>query len=123
MSDFSFELLAQDGAARAGIYHTPHGDIPTPIFAPVGTQATVKALTPRHLEELDASLVLANTYHLWLRPGDNLVKELGGVHNFMNGRNIVITVMGWGTFIESHDDICAQVFLNEYRFLGSQSLR
>lgn len=94
MSDFSFELLAQDGAARAGIYHTPHGDIPTPIFAPVGTQATVKALTPRHLEELDASLVLANTYHLWLRPGDNLVKELGGVHNFMKWQKPMLTDSG-----------------------------
>ncbi len=66
---FHFELLAQDGEARAGIFHTPHGDIPTPVFAPVGTQATVKAVTPAQLEETGATLVLANTYHLYLRPG------------------------------------------------------
>jgi queuine tRNA-ribosyltransferase len=94
MSSFSYELIAQDGAARAGIYHTPHGDIPTPIFAPVGTQATVKALTPRQLEELDASLVLANTYHLWLRPGDDLVAEMGGVHQFMQWPRPMLTDSG-----------------------------
>jgi queuine tRNA-ribosyltransferase len=94
MNSFSYELIAQDGAARAGIYHTPHGDIPTPIFAPVGTQAAVKALTPRHLEELDASLVLANTYHLWLRPGDSLVAEMGGVHEFMQWPHPMLTDSG-----------------------------
>jgi queuine tRNA-ribosyltransferase len=83
MESFSFELIAQDGAARAGIFHTPHGDLLTPVFAPVGTQATVKAITPRQLEELQASLVLANTYHLFLRPGDELVAEMGGLHRFM----------------------------------------
>ncbi len=94
MHTFSFELIARDGAARAGIYHTPHGDIPTPIFAPVGTQAAVKALTPRQLEELDASLVLANTYHLWLRPGDDLVREMGGVHQFMQWQRPMLTDSG-----------------------------
>jgi len=67
---FKFDLIAQDGNARAGVFHTPHGDIPTPIFAPVGTQATVKSLTQQHLNELDAKLILSNTYHLYLRPGD-----------------------------------------------------
>lgn len=67
---FKFELQAQSGRARAGIFHTPHGAIPTPVFAPVGTQASVKAMSPRDLEELGASLILANTYHLYLRPGD-----------------------------------------------------
>jgi queuine tRNA-ribosyltransferase len=94
MNSFSFELIAQDGAARAGIFHTPHGDIPTPIFAPVGTQATVKAITPRQLEELDASLVLANTYHLWLRPGDSLVAEMGGLHEFMQWPRPMLTDSG-----------------------------
>ncbi len=94
MNPFSFELVAQDGAARAGIYHTPHGDIPTPIFAPVGTQATVKALTPAQLSELDASLVLSNTYHLWLRPGDNLVAEMGGLHQFMQWPKPMLTDSG-----------------------------
>lgn len=94
MSIFSYELLAQDGAARAGILHTPHGDIPTPIFAPVGTQATVKALTPQHLLELDAHLVLANTYHLWLRPGDGLVQEMGELHKFMQWPRPMLTDLG-----------------------------
>ncbi len=82
-STFHFELQASDGMARAGIFHTPHGPIPTPIFAPVGTQATVKALTPAQLTDLGCSLVLANTYHLFLRPGEDLVAEMGGLHEFM----------------------------------------
>lgn len=91
---FSFDLLARDGNARAGIFHTPHGDIPTPIFAPVGTQATVKSLTPRHLEELDAKLILANTYHLYLRPGEDLIAELGGLHQFMSWNGPILTDSG-----------------------------
>ena len=65
---FDFEVVATDGKARAGILHTPNGDINTPIFAPVGTAGTVKAVPPRDLEELDTQLILANTYHLFLRP-------------------------------------------------------
>lgn len=91
---FSFELVAQDGRARAGVLHTPHGDIPTPVFAPVGTQATVKAITPAQLEELGASLVLSNTYHLYLRPGDELVAEMGGLHRFMNWPRPMLTDSG-----------------------------
>jgi queuine tRNA-ribosyltransferase len=91
---FTFDLLAQDGAARAGVFHTPHGDIPTPIFAPVGTQATVKSLTQRELLSLDAKLILANTYHLYLRPGDDLVAELGGLHNFMAWDRPILTDSG-----------------------------
>jgi queuine tRNA-ribosyltransferase len=91
---FSFELLARQGRARAGILHTPHGDIPTPIFAPVGTQATVKAITPAQLHQLDASLVLANTYHLYLRPGDELIAEMGGLHRFMNWPRPILTDSG-----------------------------
>lgn len=94
MSTFSFELLARQGRARAGVLHTPHGPIPTPIFAPVGTQATVKAVTPAQLSELGASLVLANTYHLYLRPGDNLVAEMGGLHQFMNWNGPILTDSG-----------------------------
>lgn len=91
---FTFDLLAQDGEARVGVFHTPHGDIPTPIFAPVGTQATVKSLTQRHLRELDARLILANTYHLYLRPGDDLVAELGGLHAFMAWSGPILTDSG-----------------------------
>ena len=80
---FEFEVVATDGNARAGILHTPHGDIPTPVFAPVGTAATVKAVPPRDLVELDIKLVLSNTYHLHLRPGDELIRDLGGLHRFM----------------------------------------
>ncbi len=93
-SPFHFDLLAQDGRARAGVFHTPHGDLPTPVFAPVGTQATVKALTPAHLRELGASLVLSNTYHLYLRPGDSLVAEMGGLHSFMQWPHPILTDSG-----------------------------
>jgi queuine tRNA-ribosyltransferase len=91
---FTFELEAQQNMARAGIFHTPHGDLVTPLFAPVGTQATVKAVTPAQLGELNASLVLANTYHLYLRPGDELVAELGGLHNFMQWPHPILTDSG-----------------------------
>lgn len=91
---FRFELLATSGAARAGIFHTPHGPIPTPVFAPVGTQATVKALTPAQLQAQHASLILANTYHLYLRPGADLVAEMGGLHRFMNWQQPILTDSG-----------------------------
>ncbi len=91
---FEFELLATDGNARAGILHTPHGDIPTPIFAPVGTVASVKAVTPRDLDAIGASLILANTYHLHLRPGDDLIREMGGLHQFMAWDGPILTDSG-----------------------------
>ncbi|MCA9893649.1 MAG: tRNA guanosine(34) transglycosylase Tgt [Anaerolineae bacterium] len=91
---FEFEIVATDGHARAGILHTPHGDIPTPCFAPVGTQATVKAVPPRDLHELHASLVLANTYHLHLRPGEDLVRKMGGLHEFMQWDGPILTDSG-----------------------------
>jgi queuine tRNA-ribosyltransferase len=94
MDYFSFEVIARQGRARAGILHTPHGDIPTPIFAPVGTQATVKSLTPAQLYELDAKLILSNTYHLYLRPGDELVASLGGLHRFMSWDRPILTDSG-----------------------------
>ncbi|MCW5849536.1 MAG: tRNA guanosine(34) transglycosylase Tgt [Anaerolineae bacterium] len=80
-----FTILARDPTswARAGEIHTPHGVVPTPYLAPVGTQATVKSLAPRELAELGASLVLANTYHLALRPGPDVIADLGGLHRFM----------------------------------------
>jgi queuine tRNA-ribosyltransferase len=91
---FSFEIHARQGRARAGIFHTPHGEILTPVFAPVGTQATVKAVTPAQLRDLGANLILANTYHLYLRPGDELVAEMGGLHRFMQWPGPILTDSG-----------------------------
>jgi queuine tRNA-ribosyltransferase len=92
--DFHFELVASDGPARAGVFHTPHGPIETPVFAPVGTRASVKAVSPNQLRELGASLVLANTYHLYLRPGHKLVHDLGGLHRFMGWDGPILTDSG-----------------------------
>ncbi|MHC1784333.1 MAG: tRNA guanosine(34) transglycosylase Tgt [Anaerolineaceae bacterium] len=92
--NFKFDLTAVDGKARAGVFHTPHGDLLTPVFAPVGTQATVKAVTPAQLGELGASLVLSNTYHLYLRPGADLIQQMGGLHRFMNWPNPILTDSG-----------------------------
>ena len=91
---FEFNLIASQGRARTGLFHTPHGDLETPVFAPVGTQAAVKALTPAQVEELGATLVLANTYHLYLRPGDELVREMGGLHPFMQWPRPMLTDSG-----------------------------
>jgi queuine tRNA-ribosyltransferase len=91
---FSFEILAKKGKARAGLFHTPHGAIPTPVFAPVGTQATVKSLTPAQLQEAGAFLILSNTYHLYLRPGDELIASLGGLHEFMAWPQPILTDSG-----------------------------
>jgi queuine tRNA-ribosyltransferase len=91
---FRFTLEAQDGAARAGVLMTPHGPMPTPVFAPVGTQATVKAVQPRELREMGASLVLANTYHLHLRPGEDLIADFGDVHGFMGWDGPMLTDSG-----------------------------
>lgn len=81
-------------SARTGIIHTDHGDIETPTFMPVGTQATVKSLDPRDIEKVGANIILANTYHLHLRPGENLISEFGGVHKFMNWHKPILTDSG-----------------------------
>jgi queuine tRNA-ribosyltransferase len=91
---FEFKITSTNGRARTGVFSTPHGDLVTPVFAPVGTQATVKTLTPEHLKGLNASLVLSNTYHLYLRPGDELVRDMGGLHNFMQWPNPMLTDSG-----------------------------
>ena len=75
-------------------FHTPHGIIATPVFAPVGTQATVKALRPRDLEEMGADMILSNTYHLYLRPGDELIRDMGGLHAFMGWNRPILTDSG-----------------------------
>jgi len=94
LPDFQFDLVATDSHARAGIFQTPHGLIETPIFAPVGTQGAVKALTPDQLRQAGASLVLANTYHLFLRPGAELIASLGGLHSFMDWHQPILTDSG-----------------------------
>ncbi|MBI3159058.1 MAG: tRNA guanosine(34) transglycosylase Tgt [Chloroflexi bacterium] len=91
---FAFELDATDGRARVGRFSTPHGILETPVFAPVGTAASVKALTPAQLDDLGATLVLANTYHLYLRPGDDLVAQMGGLHRFMAWPGPLLTDSG-----------------------------
>jgi queuine tRNA-ribosyltransferase len=91
---FDFTIIARNQRARTGVFTTPHGNLLTPVFAPVGTQATVKTLTPEHLKEINASLVLSNTYHLYLRPGDELVHDMGGLHKFMQWRRPMLTDSG-----------------------------
>jgi len=91
---FQFAITARNNRARTGIFSTPHGDLITPVFAPVGTQATVKTLTPEHLKDINASLVLSNTYHLYLRPGDELVRDMGGLHKFMQWHGPMLTDSG-----------------------------
>jgi len=91
---FEFRITAKDGKSRLGTFTTPHGIIQTPVFAPVGTQATVKTLTPNQLEETGASLVLSNTYHLYLRPGEDIIAEMGGLHTFMHWKKPMLTDSG-----------------------------
>ncbi|MCS6976129.1 MAG: tRNA guanosine(34) transglycosylase Tgt [Gemmatales bacterium] len=91
---FAFEVLARDGSARRGRLVTPHGVVETPVFMPVGTQATVKGLTPEQLEALGVQIVLGNTYHLALRPGADLIAELGGLHRFMGWSRAILTDSG-----------------------------
>jgi queuine tRNA-ribosyltransferase len=94
MPPLKFEVLATDGAARRGRLTTAHGVVDTPVFMPVGTQATVKALTPDDLAAAGAQIVLGNTYHLLLRPGPDVVRELGGLHRFMGWRRAILTDSG-----------------------------
>ena len=91
---FEFTILGQVDRARAGEIQTPHGVLETPLFAPVGTQATVKALTPDQLDRVGANLILANTYHLYLRPGGELVQRIGGLHEFMSWDRPILTDSG-----------------------------
>ncbi len=91
---FEYTLHSTQGRARAGTFNTPHGALETPVFAPVGTQATVKTLTPAQVKDVGASLVLSNTYHLYLRPGDELVRDFGGLHNFMQWDGPMLTDSG-----------------------------
>ena len=96
MSAITYELIKKDEqtGARAGVLHTPHGDFPTPIFMPVGTQASVKAVSPDELRNIGAGIILSNTYHLFLRPGAELIREAGGLHSFMRWDRAILTDSG-----------------------------
>jgi queuine tRNA-ribosyltransferase len=95
-SPIRFELIktCKQTGARLGVLHTPHGSFETPMFMPVGTLATVKTLSPEELKEMGAGIILSNTYHLWLRPGHEIVKEAGGLHSFMNWDRGILTDSG-----------------------------
>ena len=96
MEKFWLEITheCKQSGARTGILHTPHGDVLTPMFMPVGTLATVKFLSPEEIEEIQSGVILSNTYHLWLRPGDDIVRDAGGLHTFMNVKNPILTDSG-----------------------------
>lgn len=91
---FEFKVVAKDGNARAGILKTPHGEIETPVYMPVGTLGTVKAVTHREVEEIGYRIILGNTYHLYLRPGLEVIKEAGGLHNFIGWHRAILTDSG-----------------------------
>ncbi|TVP77212.1 MAG: tRNA guanosine(34) transglycosylase Tgt [Gemmatimonadales bacterium] len=91
---FQFQLHATDGPARRGTFHTPHGPVETPVFMPVGTLGAVKTLSPGEVEDVGASMILANTYHLFLRPGHERVRRLGGLHDFMRWPGPILTDSG-----------------------------
>jgi queuine tRNA-ribosyltransferase len=103
----SFDVTATDGAARAGILRTAHGDVPTPAFMPVGTKATVKSVDPAELHTLGASIVLANTYHLHFRPGHDVIAALGGLHRFMAWDGPILTDSGGFQVFSLRDTILA----------------
>ena len=91
---FEITHICKQSGARTGILHTPHGDVETPMFMPVGTQATVKFISPEELKDLGSGVVLANTYHLWLRPGEDIVDQAGGAQKFMNYKGPMLTDSG-----------------------------
>jgi len=126
-----YELIKEDSrtGARLGRVHTPHGIIETPAFMPVGTQATVKAMTPHELKEIGAQIILSNTYHLYIRPGHKLVEKAGGLHGFMNWDRPILTDSGGfqvfslndlrkiteeGVVFKSHLDGSRHMFTPEY---------
>lgn len=91
---FAFNVHANDGSARTGTFTTPHGEVTTPVFMPVGTSGSIKGVSPEEIRNAGASMILANTYHLYLRPGHELVRELGGIHDFMRWDGPILTDSG-----------------------------
>ncbi|MDD5245495.1 MAG: tRNA-guanine transglycosylase, partial [Syntrophorhabdaceae bacterium] len=87
----TIDIIKEEGSARRGLLRTAHGDVETPVFMPVGTQGIVKASTHRDLHEVGAKMILANAYHLYLRPGDQLIREMGGIHRFSGWDGAVLT--------------------------------
>jgi len=102
-----FEVIATDGAARAGIIRTAHGDVLTPAFMPVGTKATVKTVDPDELLALGATILLGNAYHLHFRPGEDLIAELGGLHRFMGWDGPILTDSGGFQVFSLRDTIAS----------------
>src|SRR5262250_2861758 len=107
-----FEILTRSGEARLGTLHTPHGDVETPVFMPVGTLATVKGVPQDVLEELGVEILLGNTYHLYLRPGVEQVRKLGGLHRFMSCSRAILTDSGG----------CQVFSLNELRRVSEEGV-
>jgi queuine tRNA-ribosyltransferase len=103
----TFEVTATDGAARAGVLHTAHGDVATPAFMPVGTKASVKSLHPDEVREAGAAILLGNTYHLHFRPGEDLIAELGGLHAFMGWDGPILTDSGGFQVFSLRDTLLA----------------
>src|SRR3954451_15390861 len=103
----AFALQHEDGDARAGILHTAHGDVRTPVFMPVGTKATVKAVDPGELTQIGAQIILGNTYHLHFRPGDEVIEELGGLHEFMQWDGPILTDSGGFQVFSLRDTLLA----------------
>ena len=95
MSRLTFTIDGRDGAARSGRLVFRRGEVATPVFMPVGTAGAVKAVTPTEVRDCGAQIILANTYHLYLRPGHELVRELGGLHEFMGWSGPILTDSGW----------------------------
>ena len=91
---FELQHVCKQSGARAGLLHTPHGVVKTPVFMPVGTQATVKTLSPHELKDIGFEIILSNTYHLWMRPGPDVIEEAGGLHDFMAWDNAILTDSG-----------------------------
>ena len=137
--NFSFEVqhVEKHTGARAGVFHTPHGDVLTPVYMPVGTQATVKGVFPRDLKEAGSSIVLSNTYHLYMRPGDEIVAKAGGLHKFMNWDGPILTDSGGfqvfsltklnkikeeGVYFNSHIDGSRHLFTPEKSISIQQNL-
>jgi queuine tRNA-ribosyltransferase len=94
IAGFGWRQVARDGEARAGTLSTPRGEVPTPTFMPVGTQASVKTLTPAEVQATGARIILANTYHLWLRPGPDVIARIGGLHAFSRWPHVILTDSG-----------------------------